>query len=91
MSTREDHWNSAYRTLGPEEVSWFDPDGSESASLVTSLVTPGEAIVDVGGGASELVDHLLRDGFGPLTVLDVSEAALAAARARLGDASAKVD
>lgn len=91
MSARADHWDSAYTTSGPTEVSWFDPGGSESAGLVKSLVTPGEPIIDVGGGASELVDHLLDDGYGPLTVLDVSEAALTTARTRLGAASAKVD
>jgi SAM-dependent methyltransferase len=69
-----------------EGVSWFEPRPRVSLAVVESLgIGPHEAVVDVGGGASRLVDHLVALGWSDVTVLDVSAAALRAARARLGD------
>lgn len=84
VSAREDHWNAAYGTRGACAVSWFDPGASESVGLVAGLVRPGDAILDVGGGASDLASRLVADGLGPVTVLDLSQTALAIARARAG-------
>ena len=52
--------------------------------------TPASAIIDIGGGASRLVDNLIDRGFEDVTVLDLSEAALEAAKARLGSHAAQV-
>lgn len=84
MTTRSDHWNAVYRTRNDTEVSWFDPDASESFATVAGLIAPGDPVIDIGAGASRLVDRLLAEGYGPVDVLDVSEAALAVQKQRLG-------
>lgn len=78
------HWNRVYKARGAQGVSWFADRPEPSLSLLRDLSAPGDAIVDIGGGASRLVDELLEAGYCDLTVLDLSRAALAAARARLG-------
>ncbi|WP_407150841.1 class I SAM-dependent methyltransferase [Bradyrhizobium sp. ORS 86] len=84
---RQSHWQTVYLTKGEQQVSWSQADPQPSLRLVESVATSRDAaIVDVGGGASRLVDALLKDGFHALTVLDLSGAALASARARLGAA-----
>jgi SAM-dependent methyltransferase len=85
-ASRKAHWENVYSTKGENEVSWFQESPAPSLELI-ELARPAldAAIVDIGGGASRLVDQLLAHGFTNLTVLDLSEAALAAARARLGD------
>lgn len=92
MSTdRRTHWDTVYANKEEAEVSWFQATPTPSLELL-ELVNAGsaDAIVDVGGGASRLVDSLLAKGFRHLTVLDLSAAALAAARARLGQGGSKV-
>jgi len=76
-------------TARENEVSWFQESPAPSLELIElAKPTPDAAIVDIGGGASILVDTLLKRGFGDVTVLDLSEAALAAAKVRLGDKAA---
>ncbi len=80
------HWDEIYRRRPPTEVSWYQDEPTVSLALLDALgVTPEEPIIDVGGGASVLVDRLLDRGFGDVSVLDVSAAALAHARHRLGE------
>jgi len=90
MSDRS-HWEGIYETRSPESVSWFQPAPVRSLAMIRAaaadLTTP---VIDVGGGASVLVDELLKAGYLDLTVLDLAPAALEAARARLGAAAAKV-
>ena len=87
-SDRQSHWQTVYLTKGEQEVSWSQPDPQPSLQLIESVAaSPDAAIIDVGGGASRLVDALLTRGFHALTVLDLSEAALASAKARIGSAS----
>lgn len=81
MNSRE-HWDNAYSNKRDSEVSWTQADPRLSLSLVTE-VCPKGSIIDVGGGNSVLVDRLLDAGYS-VAVLDISEAALARARARLG-------
>lgn len=82
---RQAHWDNVYRTKGESEVSWFQERPDISLELIAlSGADPRSAVVDIGGGASRLVDGLVRQGFGDVTVLDLSEAALARAKARLG-------
>ena len=86
------HWDGVYTRKRDDEVSWFQRTPTVSLSWIRRLDLPADApILDVGGGASRLVDHLLADGFRWLTVLDISEAGLAATRARLGAAAGRVD
>ncbi len=74
-----------YRSLAPTEVSWYQATPSKSLDLIRSTgLGVWEPIIDVGGGASSLVDHLLELGFRDVTVLDLSAAALAQVRSRLG-------
>lgn len=75
----------------PGEVSWFQDDPVTSRRLVAEVAGPDSAIIDVGGGGSKLVDHLLADGFRDVTVLDVSEAALDVSRSRLGGDATRVE
>jgi 2-polyprenyl-3-methyl-5-hydroxy-6-metoxy-1,4-benzoquinol methylase len=83
---RKAHWETVYTTKGENEVSWFQENPALSLELIElARPTPQSAIVDIGGGASRLVDSLVARGFRNVTVLDLSEAALAAAKARLGD------
>ena len=82
---RTHHWNSAYESHGVAGVSWFQAEPAVSLELIERLgVSRDGAIIDIGGGASTLVDGLVDRGFTDLTVLDISEAALRAARLRLG-------
>ncbi|MBK1667081.1 SAM-dependent methyltransferase [Rhodovibrio sodomensis] len=79
------HWDGVYARKRADEVSWFQRVPTVSLAWVRNLALPHDApIVDVGGGASRLVDHLLADGHRAITVLDISEQALATTRARLG-------
>lgn len=83
--TRADHWENVYRTKEPDQVSWFQAEARLSRQLIESLSPDrSSSIIDVGAGASTLVDGLLDAGYGALTVLDLSAAALERARARLG-------
>jgi SAM-dependent methyltransferase len=89
---RREHWNRAYRTKSPETVSWYQRRPELSLALIAaSGIGPDAGIIDVGGGASVLVDHLLELGYRDIAVLDLSAAALAASRARLWDRAAAVE
>jgi SAM-dependent methyltransferase len=79
------HWESVYSTKPSDAVSWFQAHADQSLRLVKDTgVSLSAAIIDVGGGASTLVDDLLCSGYSNLTVLDLSATALSAAKARLG-------
>jgi SAM-dependent methyltransferase len=79
------HWEGVYAAKPPERVSWYQPHAEHSLRLIRETgVAPAAPIIDVGGGASTLVDDLLDAGHAALTVLDLSAAAIAAARQRLG-------
>jgi SAM-dependent methyltransferase len=81
----QEHWDRVYRTKRPDEVSWFRTHLDTSLELVRATGVATDApILDVGGGASTLVDDLLTAGYSDVTVLDVSAAALDCARGRLG-------
>src|ERR1700739_2548891 len=78
---RQSHWQNVYTTKSEREVSWFQQRPEISLEFIAATgAGPNSAIVDVGGGASRLVDALLDDGYRNLTVLDLSEAALASSR-----------
>lgn len=88
---RQEHWERVYRSRRPDEVSWFQPHATLSVELITSALRDREArILDVGGGASTLVDDLLGEGYRNITVLDLATSALHALRDRLGTAARRV-
>ncbi len=90
-SSRQAHWNDVYAKKGENEVSWFQDSPTPSLELIAQVgATQASSIIDVGGGASRLVDHLLDRGLNGLTVLDLSAAALQAAKTRLGSQADKV-
>ncbi len=85
------HWNNIYQKKHPNEVSWFQEKPTISLALIERLgLEKSAAIIDVGGGDSLLVDCLLANGYTNLTVLDISENAIAKAKERLGDQAPKV-
>jgi ubiquinone/menaquinone biosynthesis C-methylase UbiE len=87
----KEHWQKVYTSKAPTEVSWFQEHAALSMKFIREAGVPaGAPIIDVGGGASRLAEDLLTDGYGNVTVLDISGAALAAARMRLGPRAADV-
>ena len=85
------HWQDSYRGKPVDRVSWYRPHLEQSLALLRQAgLHPGTRVIDVGGGASTLVDDLMAAGVRDITVLDLSSAALSIARERLGDAAAHV-
>lgn len=83
---RAGHWDDRYESIGAASVSWFEETPAVSLRLLDELgVTAQDSVIDVGGGASRLVDHLVERGHRELAVLDVSAVALRETRDRLGD------
>lgn len=88
---RKAHWDKVYAGKDEAKVSWFEQDPASSLAMLDLAGAGGSAaFIDIGGGASRLVDRLLELNFTDLTVLDISGAALAATKARLGDKAALV-
>jgi trans-aconitate methyltransferase len=82
---RQQHWNSVFRTKAEGDVSWFEALPQTSMRLLEAAgLSADTCVIDVGGGDSHLIDHLLARGLDCLAVLDVSDAALARAQERLG-------
>ena len=87
----QDHWDKVYTARPANAVSWYQEHAEQSLRLIRDTGAGTDAsIIDVGGGASTLVDDLLGAGYSRITVLDLSAAALAAARQRLGPLAARV-
>lgn len=85
---RQRHWNSVYTTKAEGEVSWFEDLPAVSLELLEAAgLSATSCVLDVGGGDSHLIDCLVGRGLDCVAVLDVSGAALARARARLGPAA----
>lgn len=88
---RHSHWEEIYRTKGPDQVSWYQPEATLSLDLIRRVAPgPDSTFIDIGAGASTLVDGLLGAGYRRITVLDISAAALAQARTRLGAAAGSI-
>jgi SAM-dependent methyltransferase len=89
---RQGHWDAVYRSKSESEVSWYQPHLERSLRLIQNCgVGTGGRLIDVGGGASTLVDDLLEAGFLQITVLDVSELSLDGVRSRLGSRASSVN
>lgn len=90
-TTRKQHWETIYTTKKFEEVSWYQPKPEFSLSLLDEYQAKStDAIIDIGGGDSFLVDFLLNRSFEDISVLDISENALQRAQSRLANAATKV-
>lgn len=89
---RKKHWENIYQTKELTEVSWFQPTPETSLNLLQkTAISKNAKIIDVGGGDSFLVDHLLDLGYLDITVLDISEAAIDRATKRLGERAKLVE
>jgi hypothetical protein len=83
--SRVQHWNEVYSAKSANKVGWYTPHLNTSLSWIQELgLKPDEAIIDVGGGASTLVDDLLDTDHSDITVLDLSRRALQLSQERLG-------
>lgn len=92
MFDRKTHWQDVYQKKSPLDVSWYQKEPRLSLNLIQQTAVPkDEAIIDVGGGASVLVDFLVKEGFSKLSVLDISGNALSSAKNRLGDLAQKIE
>lgn len=85
------HWDRIYTEKAPDQVSWYRPHLEASLALIEEAgAGPASSVIDVGAGESTLVDDLLARGYSNLTVLDISQTAIATSRRRLGDAAGRV-
>jgi ubiquinone/menaquinone biosynthesis C-methylase UbiE len=92
MNERKTHWENVYRNKTADEVSWYQARPEISLELIQKTgIRKSAPIVDIGGGASRLVDHLLEMGYSDISVLDISWNALDQTRSRLGKAAAGVN
>jgi SAM-dependent methyltransferase len=83
---RQAHWEDAYAARGEAGVSWFEPRPDTSLGILAGIgATPASALIDIGGGASRLVDWLIAAHWTSVAVLDISSVALEIAKARLGE------
>ena len=92
MLERKKHWGDVYQEKSPSEVSWYQKEPKLSLELIRRTnVATNDAIIDVGGGASVLVDYLSKECYTNLTVLDISENAISISKKRLGDTAKSIE
>ena len=92
MFNRKKHWGDVYQEKLHSELSWYQKEPKLSLEFIRCTnVASNDAIIDVGGGASVLVDYLSKESFTNLTVLDISENAIAVAKKRLGDTAKSIE
>lgn len=90
-SERSDHWNRVYVEKATDSVSWYQPSPEPSLRALDRFsAAPTSSLIDVGGGASNLVDALLARGWRDISVLDIAAPALEASKARLGSLADQV-
>lgn len=95
-ASRQAHWEKVYTSRDETAVSWFQDNPAPSLDLIERMSRRKDVdikdtdIIDIGGGASRLVDHLLAHGFRRLAVLDISQAALDLACLRIGRRASEV-
>lgn len=92
MGDQRDHWEQVYIAKAETAVSWYQPHSTRSLELIgEALADRRTSVIDVGGGASTLVDDLVAEGFSDLAVLDISDAALARSKTRLAEQAAHIE
>jgi len=87
---KKEHWEQVYQTKSATELSWFQPEPALSLRWIVAATDRHARVIDVGGGASLLVDRLLDKGYDNVAVLDISHIAIESARRRLGKHAARV-
>jgi len=87
---KNEHWQRVYELKKPDEVSWYSRHLEQSLASIRKVAAGAAKVIDVGGGASTLIEDLLAAGFTDLAVLDISSVALDAAKARLGGRATRV-
>ena len=90
MGSTRSHWEDVYTAKSEKAVSWYQSHPARSRAYFEAAACHEAPVIDIGGGASTLVDDLVTSGYSDVTVLDVSEAALARAKTRLGERAVKV-
>ena len=90
MKDAAEHWDAIYSTKASNEVSWFQATPTTSLRLLERWASPAGSVLDVGSGASTLVESLLDAGWADVTVLDISRKALNEVRNRLGRRATEV-
>ncbi len=85
------HWNHRYESSLPKTLSWYEEKPVRSLEMILRCSGPGDAILDVGAGASTLVDYLLREQYAHVSLLDISPAAFETTKRRLGADADKVE
>lgn len=89
---KKEHWENVYATKPHDQVSWYRDHLDNSLKMIlNTAVEKDVAIIDIGGGASTLVDDLLDHGFADLSVLDISSTAIQTSKKRLGRRSSDVE
>jgi len=92
MMKRKEHWERVYAEKSPTEVSWYQLRPTLSLHLIQNCgLDKDEAVIDIGGGASVLVDHLLNDAWTRLSVLDISSRSLEHVKGRLGEKASQIE
>ncbi|KAG1682838.1 Methyltransferase-like protein 13 [Nymphon striatum] len=90
--SQKSHWENVYQKKGPKKVSWFQEHAETSLKVIQQHVSDKNAhIIDIGAGASTLVDDLLESGYKHIDVLDISDEALDIAKERLGEKQEQVN
>lgn len=85
----QEHWETVYQTKEHTKVGWYQPSADSSLELIEKIgLSKDASVIDIGAGASTLVDGLLEHGFKNITLLDLSNEALTITRERLGDKAA---
>ncbi|MFY0603353.1 MAG: class I SAM-dependent methyltransferase [Flavobacteriaceae bacterium] len=91
-TSREQHWETVYRTKTKNQVSWTQKTPQTSLDFINSFnVSKDASIIDIGGGDSNLVDFLLQEGYTNISVLDISATAVERAKKRLGEKAKRVN
>ena len=92
MFDRKKHWGDVYQDKTPSELSWYQKEPKLSLELIRSTnAASNDAIIDIGAGTSVLVDYLKKEHYTNLTVLDISENAIAIAKKRLGESAKSIN
>lgn len=85
------HWENIYTEKLPQEVSWYQQEPTVSLEIIRHFSDKSARIIDIGGGVSVLIDHLLKRGYSNLALLDISAKALEHVKNRLSDQAAKIE
>ena len=91
MTTSQEYWNQIYTDKLSNEVSWFQNEPLTSLNLITSISNSHSSVIDIGAGASMLIDELVSIGYEDLTILDAAPAALLQVQSRLGSSADTIE